>query len=82
MLCVIFLLKEKRVVILFEAYWSGMLELEQKKQADENAIMNVNYRQVSIFDEHLKEESFDVIIAFNVLHYMSDMPDLMRRSNS
>lgn len=60
---------------------SGMLGFAQN-QADENAITNINYRQVSIFDESFKNETFDVILAFNVLHYIEDMPSLIERINS
>ena len=60
---------------------SGMLEFA-KKQAEENAITNINYRQVSIFDENFKDETFDVILAFNVLHYIEDMPSHVERINS
>lgn len=59
---------------------SGMLEFAQN-QAEENAITNINYRQVSIFDESFKDETFDVILAFNVLHYIEDMPNLIARIN-
>ncbi len=60
---------------------SGMLEFAQK-QAQENAITNINYRQASIFDEAFKDETFDVISAFNVLHYIEDMPSNVERINS
>ena len=40
---------------------SGMITLVQKR-AEENAIANINYRQISIFDEHLWEGIFDVEI--------------------
>ena len=60
---------------------SGMLEFAQK-QAQENAITNINYRQASIFDEVFKDETFDVILAFNVLHYIEDMPSNVERINS
>ena len=60
---------------------SGMLEFAQK-QAKENAITNINYRQVSIFDKDFKDEAFDVILAFNVLHYIEDMPNHVVRINS
>lgn len=60
---------------------SKMLEFAQQ-QTDELSITNVNYRQISIFDDQLKEESFDAIVAFNVLHYIDDMPALMDRVHS
>jgi len=60
---------------------SGMLGFA-KKQAEENAITNISYRQVSIFDEGFKDNTFDVILAFNVLHYIEDMPSHVERINS
>jgi len=60
---------------------SGMLEFA-KKQAGKNAITNISYRQVSIFNEGFKDEKFDVILAFNVLHCIEDMPSLIDRINS
>jgi 2-polyprenyl-3-methyl-5-hydroxy-6-metoxy-1,4-benzoquinol methylase len=59
---------------------SGMLEFA-KRQAEENSISNINYIQTSIFDERFKDETFDVILAFNVLHYIEDMPSLIERIN-
>jgi 2-polyprenyl-3-methyl-5-hydroxy-6-metoxy-1,4-benzoquinol methylase len=52
-----------------------------KRQAEEHSIGNINYMQTSIFDEHFKEETFDAILAFNVLHYIEDMPSLIERIN-
>ena len=60
---------------------SGMLGFA-KKQAEENAITNISYRQVSIFDEGFKDETFDVILAYNVLHYIEDLPSHVERINS
>ncbi len=37
--------------------------------------------QTSIFDERFKDETFDAILAFNVLHYIEDMPSLIERIN-
>jgi 2-polyprenyl-3-methyl-5-hydroxy-6-metoxy-1,4-benzoquinol methylase len=59
---------------------SGMLEFA-KKQAEENSIGNINYIQTSLFDERFKNETFDAILAFNVLHYIEDMPSLIERIN-
>ena len=60
---------------------SGMLGFA-KKQAEKNAITNISYRQVSIFDEGFKDETFDVILAYNVLHYIEDLPSHVERINS
>ena len=60
---------------------SGMLEFA-KKQAEKSSIANINYIQASIFDERFKEGKYDVILAFNVLHYIEDMPILIERINT
>lgn len=60
---------------------SGMLEFA-KKQAESSSIDNINYMQASIFDERFKDEQYDVILAFNVLQYIEDMPKLIERINS
>ena len=57
---------------------SGMLEFAQK-QAENSSIENINYIQASIFDGRFKDQQFDAILAFNVLHYIEDMPKLFGR---
>lgn len=58
----------------------GMIE-KAKQQAESNSILNIEYSQTSIFDEQLKEKSFDVILSFNVLHYIEDIPTVMKQIN-
>lgn len=60
---------------------SGMLEFA-KKQAEKSSIGNISYIQASIFDERFKDEKYDAILAFNVLHYIEDMPRLIERINT
>ena len=60
---------------------SGMLEFA-KKQSEKSSIANINYIQDSIFDECFKNKKYDVILAFNVLHYIEDMPSLIERINT
>ena len=60
---------------------SGMLEFA-KEQAEKNSIGNVDYIQASIFDERFESNKYDVILAFNVLHYIDDMPRLINRINT
>lgn len=60
---------------------AGMLEIA-KRQAEEKFITNINYIQTSIFDPRFKKETFDAILAFNVLHYIEDMPCHISRINS
>ena len=57
---------------------SGMLEFA-KRQAKDNSIENINYIKTSIFDERFKDEKFDAILAFNVLHYIEDMPSFIKK---
>lgn len=59
---------------------SGKLGFAQK-QAEENAITNIIYRQISIFDKDFKDETFDVVLALIVLHYIEDMPSHVLRIN-
>ena len=57
-----------------------MIEVAQRK-ADELSIKNINYAPGTIFDERYQNESFDVILAFRVLHMLEDMPVVMSRIN-
>ena len=59
---------------------SGMLEFA-KKEAEKSSIVNINYVQASIFDDRFNGKEYDVILAFNVLHYIEDMPRLIERIN-
>ena len=59
----------------------GMINVA-KKQAEDNSISNIKYAQASIFDERFEVGTFDVILSFNVLHYIEDMPELMGRINT
>ena len=58
----------------------GMIDFA-KQQAKVNSILNIEYAQNSIFDPCFKEHTYDVILSFNVLHYIEDMPALMERIN-
>jgi 2-polyprenyl-3-methyl-5-hydroxy-6-metoxy-1,4-benzoquinol methylase len=57
---------------------AGMLEVA-RAQAAEGNIDNVEYAQRDLFDDRLTDGSFDVVLAFNVLHYIDEMPALMAR---
>lgn len=46
-----------------------------------NNIENISYAQTTIFDDRYKKESFDVILAFNILHLLEDTPKSVRRIN-
>lgn len=48
-------------------------------KAATNGIKNVRFEQTTIFDKALEKGSFDVIMAFNMLHTIPDSQDVVRR---
>ncbi|MCC7550623.1 MAG: class I SAM-dependent methyltransferase [Methanobacterium sp.] len=59
---------------------SKMIEIAKRK-AQYLKTPNVYFTQTTIFDERIKRGSFDVILAFNVLHYLEDTQEVMQRIN-
>jgi 2-polyprenyl-3-methyl-5-hydroxy-6-metoxy-1,4-benzoquinol methylase len=59
---------------------SGMLDVAKSK-ANERQIENVEFVQSAIFDDRHRPESFDVVLAFNILHLLQDAPRVMQRFN-
>lgn len=59
---------------------SKMIEIAKTK-AGERSIKNVNYAQATIFDERYLKESFNVILAFRILHMLEDTQAVIRRIN-
>jgi len=59
---------------------SNMIEIAEKKAKERN-IANINYAHTTIFDERYKKGSFDVILAFHVLHLLEDEPIVLQRMN-
>ncbi|BDZ69885.1 class I SAM-dependent methyltransferase [Methanobacterium petrolearium] len=59
---------------------SKMIEIAKRKAHDRKT-PNAHFRQATIFDERLLKESFDVILAFNILNYLEDTPEVMQRIN-
>ncbi|MFC1650729.1 class I SAM-dependent methyltransferase [Candidatus Latescibacterota bacterium] len=57
---------------------SKMIENAKSKAVELN-IDNVNFTHATIYDERYKRESFDVILAFNILHLVEDNRKAMRR---
>lgn len=57
---------------------TGMIELAKGKAAAGN-VENVNFMQADIFDERYKKESFDVVLAFNMLHTVPDPQKVVQR---
>jgi 2-polyprenyl-3-methyl-5-hydroxy-6-metoxy-1,4-benzoquinol methylase len=52
-----------------------------KRKAVEHEIENINYKKTTIFDGRYKEESFNVILAFNILHLLKDTNNVIQRVN-
>jgi 2-polyprenyl-3-methyl-5-hydroxy-6-metoxy-1,4-benzoquinol methylase len=59
---------------------SKMIEIAKIK-ASELQIDNIQYAHATIFDERYQKESFNVIIAFRILHLLEDTPAVMLRIN-
>ena len=59
---------------------SGMIEVAKRKVAQLN-IENVDLEQSNLFNEQYEKESFNVVLAFNILHFIEDTPKVMMRIN-
>ena len=59
---------------------SKMIEISKGKAAEYN-IENVTFAEGDIFDEKLKKESFDRILAFNMLHTIANPENAVQRIN-
>jgi 2-polyprenyl-3-methyl-5-hydroxy-6-metoxy-1,4-benzoquinol methylase len=52
-----------------------------KKKAIARKIENIHFEKTDIFDKKYKNKSFDMILAFNMLHTVSNPQDVMQRIN-
>jgi 2-polyprenyl-3-methyl-5-hydroxy-6-metoxy-1,4-benzoquinol methylase len=59
---------------------SNMIEIASKK-AEERNIKNIDFARAAIFDESLRQESFDVILSLSVLHLVENPTQVMGRIN-
>lgn len=57
---------------------SSMIDIAKGK-AVAGKIENVNFEQTDIFDKSFQNESFDTILAFNMLHTVSNPQEVMQR---
>jgi len=57
---------------------ADMIELAKVKSST-HAIENVRFEQTTIFDEALKDASFDVVMAFNMLHTVPSPETVVER---
>jgi len=52
-----------------------------KRKTSERKIENINFSKTDILDVRYKKESFDVILAFNILYLLSDVHKIIERIN-
>lgn len=57
---------------------SEMIEIAKDK-AVTHQVNNINFLQTTIFDDNYEDESFDVIVAFNMLHTIDDPKKVIDR---
>jgi len=58
-----------------------MIDISNAKAKDQQ-IGNTSFAKGSVFDDTLGEQSFNVVMAFNLLHLLEDMPSTIRRVNA
>jgi 2-polyprenyl-3-methyl-5-hydroxy-6-metoxy-1,4-benzoquinol methylase len=55
-----------------------MIDIARRK-ARENRIENAFFTKSTIYDEKLEKSSFDVVLAMNILHLLTDSRDIIKR---
>ncbi|MEX1308199.1 MAG: class I SAM-dependent methyltransferase, partial [Eubacteriales bacterium] len=55
-----------------------MLEIAEKKARDNN-VQNIRFLVGSLFDSPLQQNHYDVVMAFNVLYFFEDIPQVLSR---
>ena len=50
-----------------------------KRKAEERKVENTHFAQATIFDTGFKKESFDVILAFNILHLIDNGQEIIHK---
>ena len=59
---------------------ANMIDIAQEKATDQRAT-NVTFRQAELFEAARAERTYDVVMAFNLLHLVEDTEAAMRRFN-
>lgn len=60
---------------------SNMVDIAEGKARDQK-VGNVAFVHATVFDETFRPESFDAVLAFNLLHLMEDAPEAVRRARA
>lgn len=55
-----------------------MIEIAKRKTA-ERKIQNIDFSQASLFDERFQKGTFDVVLAFNILHLLENSRQIVDR---
>ena len=58
---------------------SGKLLAIAEQRKDERKINNVEFIKTSLFDERFHSDSYDVVMAFYVLHFFEDIDAVFKR---
>lgn len=58
----------------------NMVKIGSEKSKEEN-IKNINFFDSTLFDSKLKKNSYDVVLAFNLIHLVSNRDKAMKRVN-
>ncbi len=58
---------------------TGMIEIAKGKAAT-GGVVNVDFEQADIFDEEFENGSFDMVLAFNMLHTVPDPESVVQRT--
>ena len=59
---------------------AGMIDLARVR-ARESEVLNVRFARKTIFDEELEKGSYDVLLAFNILHLLEDAREAVQRAS-
>lgn len=59
----------------------GMIATAQARAAKQN-LGNMHFAQVDLFDQGLKPAYYDAVLAFNILHYLDELPAIANRIRS
>lgn len=57
---------------------SKMIEVAKKRTAEKN-IRNIDFENIDILDDRFKDESFDVILALNILHLIEEPDSILEK---
>jgi len=61
---------------------SGNMITTEERKASAQHIVNTHFAHTTIFEARYPEESFDVVLAFNILHLMENVSPVLARINA